>query len=125
MKIFGLTIMTEKEVTKINEAHEEALREKQFMSDYYEHGQYLAEEEINRLREMFPFDLGQVVYDLQLKSAKGRYTKTKPSFEHSVINKVTVDEKNYFGLVTRYNNHDVFFTNSEAEAWLKSVCEKK
>lgn len=79
----------------------------------------------DKLKDMltkFPFDLGQVVYDVQLRSAKGRFTKTKPSLEHSLINEVVVDKKNYFGLVERYNNRDVFTTYEAAEKHLKAVC---
>ena len=70
----------------------------------------------------FPFELGQTVYDLQLRSSKGRFTKTKPSREHSLINEVVVDKRNYFNLVERYNNNDVFKTYDEAEKYLVSVC---
>lgn len=70
----------------------------------------------------FPFKLGQVVYDLQLRSSKGRYTKTKPSIEHSVVNEIVVDKKNYFGLVDRYLANDVFTSLTDAEAYLKKVC---
>lgn len=79
----------------------------------------------NLLKDMlnqYPFALGQVVYDLQLRSSKGRFTKTKASREHSLINEVVVDKKNYFSLVDRYNNKDVFTDRVEAEKYLKSVC---
>lgn len=72
--------------------------------------------------EVFPFKLGQVVYDLQLKNESGRYTKKNASIEHSVINEVVVNEKNYFSLVSRYRKHDVFFTYNDAYSYLTSVC---
>ena len=72
--------------------------------------------------EAFPFKLGQVVYDLQLKNEAGRYTKKNASIEHSVINEVVVSEKNYFSLVSRYRKHDVFLTYDEANNYLTSVC---
>jgi hypothetical protein len=70
----------------------------------------------------FPFKLGQTVYDLQLKNESGRYTKKNASIEHSMINEVIVSEKNYFGLVARYRNHDVFMTYDDAIKYLASVC---
>lgn len=73
--------------------------------------------------ETFPFKLGQVVYDLQLKNESGRYTKKNASMEHSVINEVVVSEKNYFSLVTRYRKHDVFMTYADADSHLASVCK--
>lgn len=79
-------------------------------------------DEIIEMKSKFPFDLGQVVYDLQLRSSKGRFTKTKASREHSLINEVVVDKKNYFGLVDRYNNKDVFTDKNCAEEYLESVC---
>ena len=72
--------------------------------------------------KQYPFALGQVVYDLQLRSSKGRFTKTKASREHSLINEVVVDKKNYFGLVDRYASNDVFTDRAEAEKYLESVC---
>lgn len=79
-------------------------------------------DEIIEMKSKFPFDLGQVVYDLQLRSSKGRFTKTKASREYSLINEVVVDKKNYFGLVDRYNNKDVFTDKNCAEEYLESVC---
>ena len=70
----------------------------------------------------YPFEMGQVLYDVQLRSAKGRFTKTKASREHSYINEVVVDKKNYFNLVDRYHSSDVFTTQKAAENFLDSVC---
>lgn len=70
----------------------------------------------------YPFELGQVVYDLQLRNDKGRYTKKNPSRTHSVVNEVTVDKKNYFTLVDRFIAKDVFKTLKEAEKHLDEVC---
>lgn len=70
----------------------------------------------------YPFDLGQKVYDVQLRSSKGRFTKTKASRQHSLINEVIVDKKNYFNLVERYAAEDVFKTLEAAEAKLDAVC---
>ena len=78
--------------------------------------------ELVEMKSKFPFDLGQVVYDLQLRSSKGRFTKTKASREHSLINEVVVDKKNYFGLVDRYASNDVFTDRIDAEKYLESVC---
>ena len=71
----------------------------------------------------YPFDIGQTVYDLQLRNDKGRYTKKNPSREHSVVNEVVVDKKNYFNLVDRYADNDVFVTYEAAEKYLDEVCK--
>ncbi len=79
--------------------------------------------ELDTMKEMFPFMLGQAVYDVALKNDKGRYTKTKPSIEYSTITEVIVDEKNYFSLVKRFRRNDVFLNQAEAETYLKSICK--
>ena len=103
MKIFGITFTTKKELKEINAS---------------------LMDQLDAMVETFPFELGQTVYDVALKNAQGRYTKTKPSFEHSTISEVTVDTKNYFKLVDRFNRKDVHLTLSDAEAYLKTVCNK-
>ena len=75
-----------------------------------------------RYEATFPLTLGHTVYDVQLRNDKGRYAKKNASLEHSLINPVVVDEKNYFSLVERYRNHDVFLEESIAKAHLMSVC---
>lgn len=101
MKIFGITFTTKKELKAIN---------------------IVLQGQLNSLLETFPFKLGQTVYDVSLKNAQGRYTKTKPSLEHSIISPVVVDTKNYFKLVERYERNDVHITAEAAETYLKSVC---
>ena len=75
------------------------------------------------MKTIFPFNLGDVVYDIQLRGENGRYTKTKASREHSIINEVVVDKKNYFKLTDRLGT-DVFKSNSDASAYLDSICIK-
>jgi hypothetical protein len=80
---------------------------------------------IEEMREEFPFDLGQIVYDVQLKNNKGKFAKTdfsNLSLEYSTITAVEVDRKNYFNLVERYYRQDVFKYKEEAEKYLKHVC---
>ena len=103
MKIFGKEFVTKKE-----------LKEKVNALEY----------EIDNMKEVFPFKFGQTVYDIQLKNEAGRYAKKNPSLEHSVINEVVVDEKNYFNLVKRYRDKDVFITFNEANEFLTMVCTK-
>ena len=79
--------------------------------------------ELEEMIEMFPFKIGQTVYDVALKNDKGRYTKTKASLEHSTITEVVVDEKNYFSLVKRYRRNDVFTSREAAEGYLRAVCQ--
>lgn len=77
---------------------------------------------VNKFEAEYPFTIGDTVYDVQLRSAAGRFTKTKASREYSIINEVVVTTKNYFGLVNRYRSFDVFKTMQEAENHLNSVC---
>ena len=109
MKIFGIHITTKKElkrqITNLMCEIEDLLEERE--------GHYTT----------FPFELGQVVYDVALKNAQGRYTKTKPSREHCTITEVEVNEKNYFSLKKRLENNDVFFEYEDAEQYLDSVCK--
>jgi hypothetical protein len=81
--------------------------------------------ELNTMKDSFPFTLGQTVYDVQLRNEKGRYARKNASLEHSLINEVVVDKKNYFGLVERYHRQDVFFDYGTADAFLVDVCTKK
>lgn len=79
--------------------------------------------ELEEMLEMFPFKLGQTVYDVALKNAKGRYTKTNASIEYSTITEIIVDEKNYFSLAKRLRRNNVFFDCDSAKEYLDSVCE--
>ena len=108
MKIFGIEFKTKKELNKEIEVLEANL--------------WATEETLAFKQEMFPFSLGQTLYDVQLRNDKGRYAKKNASLEHSLINEVTVDEKNYFGLVERYKRHDVFARYKDAKEYLECVC---
>ena len=78
--------------------------------------------ELDAFEETYPLDLGETVYDVQLRNINGRFTKTKPARSKCVINEVEVTIKNYFNLVERYNNKDVFMCYDDACAYLDSVC---
>lgn len=116
MNIFGLNITTKKKQLERIAKHDAEVQE--LKNEINE-----LSDELYNMVDAFPFYLGQVVYDVALKNAQGRYTKTKPSLEHCTITEVTVSEKNYFNLVKRFNNDDVFYEREEAEEYLKSVCE--
>jgi hypothetical protein len=109
MTIFGLHITTKKKFESIIAELQAKLDED--------------EKVLEAAFEAFPLVLDQKVYDIALKNDKGRYTKANPSFEHSTITEVIVDEKNYFNLVNRFRRNDVFFEREEAEEYLKSVCK--
>ena len=109
MKIFGINFVTKKELK--NENFELQLSVKEL------------EGELAQMQEKYPLDLGQVVYDVALKNAQGRYTKVKPSLEHCTVTPVTVDEKNYFKLVARMRNNDVFLSEAAAKTYLESICK--
>ena len=102
MKILGINLETKNELKKKNVA---------LMG------------ELEEMLEMFPFKLGQTVYDVALKNNKGRYTKSNASAEYSTITEVVVDDKNYFSLVKRLRRNDVFFDYDSAKEHLNSVCE--
>ena len=83
------------------------------------------EQELCTMKEAFPFELGQEVFDIQLRDETGKYTKKNASLEHSRINPVTVGESNYFSLVKRYKENDVFSDLKDATEFLNTVCAKK
>jgi hypothetical protein len=116
MNIFGLNITTKKKHLDMLDGYDNEIR---IRDNTIEDLQY----ELDALGVAFPFDMGQKVYDVALKNAQGRYTKTKPSREHCTITEVEVNEKNYFSLVKRLNNNDVFFNQEDAESYLDSVCK--
>ena len=117
MKIFGREFTTKTELRATIDKLENEMQE---LRDRY----YEARVEIERRDAIFPFEIGQTVYDIQLRDENGRYVTDCASFEHSIVNTVVVDEKNYFGLVERYKRNDVFVSYVAAKAFLKSVCVK-
>lgn len=130
MKIFGITIETKKELraknTELDAFNTKLLKRNIELTDKVNGLAKVldtANDELHFMKQMFPFELDQVVFDVALKSAQGKYTKKNPSFEHSTIAEVAVNEKNYFSLVKRLKNNDVFFTRDEAVKYLTSVCK--
>ena len=113
MKLFNTNKATDKTTDELKETIVELKREVEDL-----------EFELDQLAEQFPLTLGQTVYDIALKDSKGRYTKTDPSADYSIINAVIVDEKNYFNLAERFKrNNDVFFSEAEAAAYLNRICK--
>ena len=100
---------------------EDNARLKAIVSEVTEYNAELADK-LQDMMKMYPLNVGQTVYDVQLRSSKGRFTKTKASREYSYINEVIVDKKNYFNLVERLNAKDVFTTPEAAEEFITSVC---
>lgn len=74
-----------------------------------------------QMSKQFPFLLGQTVYDVQLRSVKGKHTKNKASRERSLIKEVTVTRDNYFELVDRYESQQVYIAREHAEQYIDSV----
>lgn len=109
MKIFGINFETRKELK--GQIFELNLSNKEL------------EGELAQMQDRYPLDIGQVVYDIALKNAQGKFTKTKPSLEHCTITEVVVDEKNYFKLVARMRSKDVFMSEAAAKAYLESICK--
>lgn len=107
MRIFGIKVETKKELRMKIQALTEALDATR-----------------EDLAVNFPLYMGATVYDIQLRGDNGKYTKTKASKEHSLINEVVVDTKNYFKLAERYRNYDVFLSYADALARLDEICIK-
>ena len=117
MKIFGKEFKTKKELKKTIAYLEGELRSLHL-------AKAAQSVELNAMKEVFPFAIGQTVYDLQLRNANGKYAKKNASLEKSLINEVVVSEKNYFNLVDRYKKNDVFVDYESAKKFLESVCVK-
>ena len=115
MKIFGFEFKTRRELKE-----EIARLEDNLLTVHKE--RELLRQELASMLTVFPFEMGQTVYDVQLRNEKGRYAKKNVSLEHSLISEVVVDEKNYFGLVERYKRNDVFVDMEDAREYLESVC---
>ena len=109
MKIFGINFVTKKELKE--QVFDLGLSVKEL------------EGELAQMQERYPLDMGQVVYDVALKNAQGKYTKTKPSLAHCTITEVVVDEKNYFKLVKRMRSNDVFASEAAANKYLETICK--
>ena len=124
MKIFGITIETKKElracVAKLEAELKTACSINEQVIEYNEEIGVALEE----MKKTFPLTLGETLYDIQLRGEDGKYTKTKASKEHSIINEVIVDKKNYFKLMDRMEKLDVFKTYDEAVARVEDVCVK-
>ena len=74
-----------------------------------------------QMSKQFPFLLGQTVYDVQLRSSRGKHTKNKASRKHSLIKEVIVTRDNYFELVDRYESQNVYLVREHAEQYIDSV----
>lgn len=125
MKIFGINFTTKKELKKKNWELEMQIIHLQSAVNAYK-SLYEETQAENRLIDAeFPFAIGQTVYDVQLRNHNGRYAKKNASLEHSLINEVVVNKKNYFNIVARYKNNDVFSDYDSARRFIESVCAKK
>ena len=117
MKIFGITIETKKElrarIAKLEAQNNQVRKYNEAIADAYEF-----------MKTVYPLDIGATMYDVQLRDEDGKYTRTKASREHSLINEVVVTEANYFKLKKRMLNEDVFYTLDQAKKHLDEVCVK-
>ena len=123
MKIFGINFVTKKdlkrEIMRLKFELDAATKINEEVIGYNEEIGVALED----MKKVFPLTLGDTVYDLQLRGENGRYTRTKASRSHSVINEVVVDKKNYFKLVDRLD-YDVFISKEAAESYLDEICVK-
>lgn len=118
MKIFGIEFTTKNELKSNILELEDALAEALGWRDR-------ALTDLCDMKRTFPFMLGQTVYDVQLRNDKGRYATKNVSLEHSIINEVVVDTKNYFNLVGRYEKNDVFVDYESAREFLENIVVNK
>ena len=123
MRILWFDVETKKELrAKIDALQTQVAIERNTKLEVIKYNNEIANA-YEKMSLIFPLEMGQVVYDLQLRGDNGRYTKTKASREHSLINEVVVDKKNYFKLVDRLGT-DVFEDRCAAEFYLDQVCVK-
>ena len=130
MKIFGINVETKKElraeIARLEVQNDLLLTRNSKLTDKVDDlttAVNSANDKVLCLKRMFPLALGETVFDVALKNAQGKYAKKNPSFEHSTITEVVVTEKNYFSLVKRLENNDVFYTRAAAEDYLKAICK--
>ena len=117
MKIFGITVETKKElrarIAELESENNEIRKYNEDIANAYE-----------LMKTIYPLDIGATMYDVQLRGEDGKYTRTKASREHSLINEVEVTEANYFKLKKRMLKEDVFYTLDHAKKHLDEVCVK-
>lgn len=117
MQIFGITVETKKELrARISELETQNNQVRKYNNDIAN--------EYKKVRRDYPFDIGATMYDVQFRGEDGKYTRTKASREHSLINEVTVTEANYFNLKKSMLKNGVFFTLDQAKEYLDEVCVK-
>ena len=117
MKIFGITIETKKDlrarISELEAQNNQVRKYNEDIANAYE-----------LMKTLYPLDIGATMYDVQLRGEDGKYTRTKASREHSLINEVEVTETNYFKLKKRLLKNDVFFTLDHAKMYLDEICVK-
>lgn len=121
MKIFGINFITKKELKNENSRLRFNLESANKMIDEVISYNEEMGLKLEDMLKTYPLTLGTTVYDLQLRGENGRYTRTKASREHSVINEIVVDKKNYFKLVDRLG-YDVFTSLEAANEYLDKIC---
>lgn len=124
MKIFGINITTKKDLNKRIQELEDTLRYEKSKNEDLTTKYNKVLNTYGEMIKTYPLTLGDIVYDIQLRDENGRYTRTKASRAQSLINEVVVDTKNYFKLIDRYQNNDVFLCKANAEEYLNEVCIK-
>lgn len=116
--IFNSKRKLKKEITELNEKVDFlTLRNSQLVTE-----NDVILKDLMSYQRMFPLLLDAVVYDVQLKGANGRYTKTKACKEYSQITEVVVTKKNYFNIVEKFTEGHVFLTRTEANKFIDSIC---
>lgn len=78
---------------------------------------------VTKYKVNYPFNVGDTVYQIQLRSKRGRFTKGKASRAHSTVVPVVVDKKNYFKLRDVFGL-EVFDSEDKANTCLDGLCEE-
>ena len=111
-----------KKITKyIEELIAELQEVKKENSKIREYNKQIADK-CEHIMKLYPINIGDTLYEVCLKNDKGRFTKTKPCKEYSSVEELTVDTKNYFKLVEKFNNNEIFFVKKDAQKYLDSLC---
>lgn len=80
------------------------------------------EQEREAIAVDFPIPMGATTYEVKLKGANGRFTTTKASKQHSVINEIIATPQNYFKLREKWFNGTLFLYSEDAHNYLDKMC---
>ena len=98
------------------------IRDLEARNEYLHAQLYSVECDLESMNKLYPIDVGDTVYTLVLKNAKGRFVKKNASPDHSFVSSVEVTRANYFKLVDKIDSGEAFKDLCAAEAVLREKC---